>query len=74
MKRQYNSHSVAEALIQHFGLVLQSVGGVLNKVENGERHAKKKIVSNIDVGRNYCYGHGFIGLRDRRTMRRHETF
>lgn len=72
MRRQYNSHSVAEALIQHFGLVLQSVGEVLNKVE-GERHEKKKIVSNIDVGRNYCYGHGFIGLH-RRNVRRFKAF
>ncbi len=71
-KRKYNSHAVAEALIQHFGEMLRCAGEVLETVK-GEHHAKKKIVSNIDVGRNYCYGHGFVGMR-RGNVRRHETF
>lgn len=72
-KRKYNSHAVAEAMIRHFEEVLRYTGEVLQTVK-GEHHAKKKVVTKIDVGRNFCYGHGFVGMRNRRVVRRHETF
>lgn len=58
----HNSHDVAKALIDHFREVLRPCE-VLQTVK-GERHGKKKIVTrNIDIGRNYVYGIGFVGLR-----------
>ncbi len=45
-KRKYNSHAVAEALIQHFGEMLRCAGEVLETVK-GEHHAKKKTAARL---------------------------
>lgn len=73
MKYDHNSHDVAESMIKHFDRMLSGAREVLNKVNQGEKHGRKKKYQTacIDIGRSYVYGHGYVGVRP---STRYKTF